>query len=492
MSNNSKMNAARRISARMALPILFTAGLSGCMVGPDYVRPAAPVPAAYKEAASWKVAQPSDVSPRGNWWEMFGDPDLNALEVQVEISNQTIQAAEARVREASAATQAARAALFPVVSGNASAVRSSRGTGTTNSTTTGGNSTIGSVNNSYNIALDASWEIDLWGGIRRGIEASADTAQATAADLAGARLSAQALLAQDYLLLRVQDAQIALLRETVTNYERSLQLTRNQYAAGIAGRGDVTQAEAQLKSTQAQVFDAQIVRAQLEHAIAVLVGKPPSDLTIEAKPLVAVYPDIPMALPSTLLERRPDIAAAERRAASANAQIGVAQAAFFPTLSLSAVGGFQSSAIGNLLSLPSRYWSLGPALAQAIFDAGLRSAQKAQAIATYDETVANYRSTVLTGFQDVEDNLTSLALLAQEVSVQDDAVKAARESATIANNQYKAGTASYLAVVVLQANALSNERTALAIVGRRLVASVGLIKAVGGGWDAAALAQAKQ
>ncbi len=466
--------------------------LAGCMVGPDYVRPAAPVPTAYKEAADWKVAQPSDDAPRGNWWEAFLDPDLNALEAQVDISNQTIKAAEARVREASAATQAARAALFPVVNANASVLRSSRGTGTTNSTTTGGNSTVGSVNNSYNVALDASWEIDLWGGIRRGIEASTDTAQATAADLAGARLSTQALLAQDYLLLRVEDAQISLLRETVADYERSLQLTRNQYAAGIVGRGDVAQAEAQLRSTQAQVYDAQITRAQLEHAIAVLIGKPPSELAIEPKALVAVYPDIPVALPSTLLERRPDIAAAERRAASANAQIGVAQAAFFPSLSLSAVGGFQSSVIGNLLSLPSRYWSLGPALAQSIFDAGLRSAQKAQAVATYDETVANYRSTVLAGFQDVEDNLTALSLLAQEVTVQDDAVRAARESATIANNQYKAGTANYLAVVVLEATALSNERTALGIVGRRLVASVGLIKAVGGGWDAAAIAQAKE
>jgi NodT family efflux transporter outer membrane factor (OMF) lipoprotein len=480
------------LGKRLGVLAASLALLAGCMMGPDYVRPVAPAPAAYKEAAGWKVAQPSDDAPRGNWWEAFGDPDLDALVTQVDISNQTVQAAEARVREASAATQAARAALFPVVSGNASAVRSSRGAGTTNSTTTGGNSTVGSVTNSYNVALDASWEIDLWGGIRRGIEASTDTAQATAADLAGAKLSAQALLAQDYLLLRVQDAQIALLRETVVNYERSLQLTRNQYAAGIVGRSDVAQAEAQLKSTQAQVFDAQITRAQLEHAIAVLIGKPPSELTIEAKPLVAVFPDTPVALPSTLLERRPDIAAAERRTASANAQIGVAQAAFFPTLSLSAVGGFQSSAIGSLLTLPSRYWSLGPALAQTLFDAGLRSAQKAQAVATYDETVANYRSTVLAGFQDVEDNLTSLALLAQEVTVQDDAVKAAREAATIANNQYKAGTANYLAVVVLQANALSNERTALSIVGRRLVASVGLIKAVGGGWDTAALAQAKE
>ena len=479
---------------KVALSLLFATMLYGCMVGPDYERPAAPVATSFKEAAAWKVARPSDELPRGNWWEAFHDPDLNALEEQVDISNQTIQAAEARVREASAATQAARSALFPVVSGNAVALRSSRvaGTSSSNNNNNSGTTTSGGVINSYNLALAASWEIDLWGGIRRGIEASSTTAQATVADLAGATLSAQALLAQDYLLLRVEDAQIALLRDTVANYERSLQLTRNQYAAGIAGRGDVAQAEAQLKSTQAQVYDAQIVRAQLEHAIAVLIGKPPSELTVAAKPLVAVFPDIPVALPSALLERRPDIAAAERRTASANAQIGVAQAAFFPALTLSATGGYQSSVIGNLLSLPARYWSLGPALAQAIFDAGLRSAQKAQAIATYDETVANYRSTVLGGFQDVEDNLAALELLAQEAIVQDDAVKAAREAAAIANNQYKAGTANYLAVAVLQANALNNERTALAILGRRLSASVGLIKALGGGWDATALVQAKE
>ena len=344
------------------------------------------------------------------------------------------------------------------------------------------------MTNSYNVAIDINWEIDLWGGVRRGVESSTATAQASAADLAAATLSAQALLAQDYLLLRVQDAQIELLNDTVAGYEKSLQLTRNQYAAGIVARGDVAQAEAQLKSTQAQVFDARISRAQLEHAIAVLVGKPPSELAIAPRPLAARFPAIPVALPSELLERRPDVAAAERRAAAANAQIGVAQAAFFPSLSLSAGGGFQSSAIGNLLSLPSRYWALGPALAQTLFDAGLRSAQKAQAVATYDETVANYRSTVLTAFQEVEDNLAALALLEQEAAVQDDAVKAARESAAIATNQYKAGTASYLAVVVLQAAALNNERSALAILARRLTASVGLIKAVGGGWNADSLA----
>ena len=475
-----------RTAANIAAVATMAAVLGGCMVGPDYVRPAAPDPTAFKAAAGWKVAQPGDEAPRSPWWQAFNDPDLDALEAQVDISNQTVQAAEARQRYALAATQGARAALFPLINGSGAAVRSSHGTGSGSSA-----NPASGVNNAYNLALAANWEIDLWGGIRRSVEASTDNAQATAADVAGARLSAQALLAQDYLLLRVQDAQLALLRETVTTYERSLQLTRNQYAAGIVGRGDVAQAEAQLKSTQAQMVDAALARAQLEHAIAVLIGKAPAELTIAPKVLVAVFPAIPVALPSTLLERRPDIAAAERRTASANAEIGVAQAAFFPALTLSAGGGLQNSLIGSLLALPSRYWSLGAALAQPIFDAGLRSAQKAQAVATYDETVANYRSTVLNGFQDVEDNLAALDLLAQEAALQDAAVQAAQQSATIAVNQYKAGTTSFLAVVVLQASALNSERTALTILGRRLTASVALIRALGGGWNADMLAQAK-
>jgi NodT family efflux transporter outer membrane factor (OMF) lipoprotein len=466
------------------LPLAVAATLAGCMVGPDYVRPSAPAPAAYKEAAGWKVAQPADDAPRGAWWEAFNDADLNALEAQVDISNQTIAAAAARVREATSATDAARAALWPVVGVTGSAQRNSVNSGSGNASGNSGSNR----NTSYNIALGASWEPDLWGGIRRNIESNRDLAQASDADLAAARLSVQATLAQTYLLVRVQDAQLDLLRQTVAAYERSLQLTRNQYAAGIIARGDVAQAEAQLKSTQAQVFDAMITRAQLEHAVAVLVGKAPAELTITPRELVAVYPDVPLAVPSALLERRPDIAAAERRAASANAQIGVAQAAFFPALTLSANGGLQSSVIGSLLSLPNRYWSLGAQLAQTLFDAGLRSAEKTQAIAKYDETVANYRSTVLTGFQEVEDNLVALSLLEQEATVQDAAVAAARESAAIALNQYKAGTANYLAVVVLQANALNSERTSLGILGRRLTASVGLVKALGGGWNATSLA----
>ena len=464
--------------AKTAMAALFAVTVAGCMVGPDYVRQSAPESATFKEAAGWKVAQPRDDAPRGPWWEAFDDPDLNGLASQVEVGNQTVAAAAARVREAQAATQATRAQLFPVVTGNAAALRRSGGA-------SGGGQ---GVTNNYNAALDLGWELDLWGKVRRGIEANVASAQASAGDLAAATLSLQALLAQDYLLLRVQDAEIQLLRDTVTGYERSQLLTQNQYKAGIVARGDVSQAEAQLASTRAQLLDATVQRAQLEHAIAVLVGKPPSALSIAPRPMTTVFPQIPVSMPSELLERRPDIAAAERRTAAANAQIGVAQAAFYPSLSLGATGGVQTSVLGDLLSLPARYWSIGPAIAQTIFDAGLRQAQKEQAIAVWDETVATYRSTVLTGFQEVEDNLAALRILEQEAAVQDDAVKAARESAAIALNQYKAGTANYIAVVVLQAAALNSERTALAILARRLTASVGLIKALGGGWDTTKLA----
>ncbi len=481
-----------RRNRRVAWVAWTAVALVGCSVGPNYVRPAAETPPAYKEAQGWKVAEPKDQQPRGRWWSAFNDPQLDALVTQVEISNQTIKAAEARVREARALTQAARAAFFPVVTANASASRSGRGSGAGSTGATGGSTgaTGGegrSVGNSYNLALDVNWEVDLWGRVRRTVEASEATAQASAADLESAKLSAQALLAEDYFLLRVQDAQIRLLNDTVAAYEKSQQLTRNQYAVGVVGRVDVAQAETQLNSTRAQAIDATIQRAQLEHAIGVLIGKPPAEFSIAVADVPTGFPDIPAGVPSELLERRPDIAAAERRAAAANAQIGVAEAAFFPSLTLSATGGFQSSLLSHLISLPSRYWSIGAALAQTIFDAGLRRAQTAQAIATYDENVANYRQTVLAGFQEVEDNLAALRILEQEAEVQDDAVKAARESLTIILNQYRAGTANYLAVVVVQATALANERTALTILGRRLTASVVLIKALGGGWDASTL-----
>lgn len=460
---------------------------AACTLGPNYARPAVEAPAAYKEAQGWKPAQPRDNEPRGNWWSVFNDPQLDALASQVEVSNQTIKAAEARVREARALTQQAQAALFPIVTANASATRSGgRGGNGSNVDNAGGQG--GGPRNNFNVALDVNWELDLWGRVRRTIEAGEATAQASVADLEAAKLSAQAQLAEDYFLLRVQDAQIRLLNDTVDAYQKSLKLTQNQYAVGVAARADVAQAETQLKSTQAQALDAGVQRAQLEHAIAVLLGKPPADFSIAAEAVATTFPPIPPGLPSELLERRPDIAAAERRAAAANAQVGVAEAAFFPSLTLSATGGFQSSVLSQLFSLPSRYWSLGPALAQTIFDAGLRRAQTAQAMATYDENVASYRQTVLAGFQEVEDNLAALRILEQEALVQDEAVKSARESLTITLNQYRAGTANYLAVVVAQATALSNERAALAILARRQTASVTLIKALGGGWDAAQLA----
>lgn len=471
------------MNLRRFAPLALVLTLAGCMVGPDYVRPTAPTPAAYKEMQGWKLAQPADDRPRGDWWKAFDDPELDALMAQIDVGNQNVALYEARMRQADAATRAARAALWPLVDLNASAVRNNAHNPSTGRST----------NSAFNITLGASWEPDLWGGIRRNIESAGASAQASQADLANARLSVQGSLATDYFLLRVEDAQVALLSDTVAVYEKSLQLTRNQYNAGVVGRGDVEQATAQLKSTQSSLYDAQLARAQLEHAVAILIGKPPSELSITPRArLVAVYPDIPLAVPSTLLERRPDIAAAERRTAAANAQIGVAQAAFFPAVTLSADGGLQSSIIGSLLSLPSRYWSLGAALAQTVFDAGLRSAQKEETIAQYDQAVATYRQTVLGGFQEVEDNLAALTLLGQENAVQQEAVVAAQKSAAIAMNQYRAGTANFLAVVVLQAAELNAQRTALAISARRLTASVSLVKALGGGWDATQLASTRQ
>jgi NodT family efflux transporter outer membrane factor (OMF) lipoprotein len=449
--------------------------LAGCTKGPDYVRPTAPTSAEFKEAQGWKVAQPGDELPRGAWWTLFGDEELNALEAQIDISSQTVAVAAARVREAQALSQAARASFFPVATGNATATRSRSSEVT---------------RNNFNVGLGASWELDLWGRVQRTVEAADANVEASVADLEAVKLAAQAELAQDYLLLRVQDAVIALLQESVAAYERSLQLTTNQFNVGVVGKVDVAQAEVQLKSTQAQLIDAGVVRAQLEHAIAVLIGKPPAELALAHSPVRAVFPDIPLALPSELLERRPDIAAAERRIAAANAEVGVAEAAFFPSLTLSGTLGFQSSVLSRLLSAPSLYWSIGPALAQTLFDAGLRRAKSAQALAAYDESVATYRQTVLTSFQEVEDNLAALRILAQEADVQDDAVRAVRQVVTIRNNQYRAGIASYLEVVIAQAAALNNERTAINLLGRRLNASVNLIKALGGGWHDDRLAQA--
>jgi len=469
--------------SRLLAPLAACLLLGACAAGPDYVRPEVATPAAFKEMPAWKSAQPQDQALSGKWWELFGDPQLNALEERIEISNQNLAQARAQYRQAQALAQSARAALFPTLSAGAAASRARAGSGRSGANgAIGGNGGNGAVANSYSLSLDAAWEPDLWGRIGRTVEAGRASAEASAADLQAARLSAQAQLAQDYLQLRILDAQQQLLEDTIDAYQKSLQLTQNQYAAGVAAKVDVIQAQTQLKSTQAQALDVGVQRAQLEHAIALLVGQPASSFSIARAPLAATAPAIPPALPSDLLERRPDIAAAERRMAAANAQIGVAQAAYFPALTLSASAGFQGSSLGDWLTLPNRVWALGPALAQTLFDGGLRRAQTDAAIAAYDADVAAYRQTVLGGFGEVEDNLAALRILEQEAQVQQEALQLARQSVQLTINQYRAGTVSYLNVVTAQATALASENTALTILNRRLAASIALIKALGGGW----------
>jgi len=449
---------------------LLTA-LAACTVGPDYVRPeAVPIPTAFKEMQDWKPAQPNELGMNGNWWEMFHDPQLNALVAQIDISNQNLAESEASFRKAMALVQSARAAMYPSVGLTASKTNSS---------------TLSSgVNHSYATALNASWELDLWGSVRRNVEANEATAQATAGDLAAARLSAQSSLAQNYLQLRVLDSQQKLLDETVIAYQRSYALTKNQYAVGVAALSDMIQADTQLKTAQASA---------LEHAIALLTGQSASTFSITPAPLQAKAPPIPVAVPSMLLERRPDVAAAERRVAAANAQIGVAKAAFYPSLTLSASGGYQStSGIANLFNLPSRVWSLGPSLGQTLFDGGALKAASHQAIANYDLAAATYKQTVLTAFQAVEDNLAALRILEQEAVVQDAALQSARKALVLVTNQYKAGTVSYANVVLAQTTALTSEISSLSILNRRMAASVLLIAALGGGWSEQNIADLKQ
>ena len=475
------MNLAQK-AMRIAVLAAMVATFGGCNFAPKYQRPSIETPASFKEAGDWKVAQPRDAVKRGKWWEIFGDAELNGLVAQIDISNQNVRLAEAQYQQARALVQQARAGLFPSVTANAAATRSGTGSGSGNR--------AGGVNNDYTLTLDASWEVDLWGRVRNTVSSSVASAQASAADLENARLSAQAELALDYIQLRALDSQRQLLDDTVTAYERSLVLTRNRYAAGVAAKVDVVQAETQLKSTQAQAIDIGVQRAQLEHAIAILIGKPPSQFALAPAPLKTAMPSIPLMLPSEMLERRPDIAGAERRVAAANAQIGVAKAAFFPQLTLSGSYGYASSSFPTWLTAPSRIWAIGPSVVQSVFDAGLRRGLTNQAIAAYDANVASYRQTVLSAFKDVEDNLAALRILEQEAKVQEEAVQAARQSVNLTINQYKGGTVSFLNVVVVQAAQLNNERTAVGILGQQLGAAVALVKALGGGWDAHELAGA--
>ena len=483
-------------AARCALPFaIVLLALTACAVGPDYHRPGTEVSAAYKENAEWKQAQPADELKRGAWWEIFGDETLNGLEAQVDGANQSLAQAEAQYRQAAALVSAARAQYFPTLGVSASVTRSGRygnsGNGiVTGGTVIGGDAGSGKANShstSYSLPFSASWEPDLWGRVRRTVEGQAANAQASAATLESTRLSLHATLAQTYFQLRIADAQKRLLDDTVAAYRKSLQITQNQYNAGIVARADVAQADTQLKSAQVQAIDLGIARAQFEHAIAILIGKAPADFSLPAQPLTTAPPAIPAGVPSQLLERRPDIASAERQAAAANAQIGVAMSAFFPTLTLSATAGYQSSTFAKWLTAPSRFWSLGPQLAETLFSGGAREAQTAQARAAYDAAVANYREVVLAALQNVEDNLAALRILESESAMQAEAVEAAELSLKIANNQYRSGIVSYLNVVTAQAAAYNSERNAINILGTRLNDSVALIKALGGGWDASEL-----
>jgi NodT family efflux transporter outer membrane factor (OMF) lipoprotein len=461
---------------------------AGCMVGPDYTKPSVPMTPAYKEADGWKVAQPSDHLPRGNWWELFGDPALNALEIQLTAANQDLKVAEARLRQARALVQFNRAALFPTISTTLGArtVRESA-----NQPFLSPNVKIGNSGD-FILSFDLTYEVDFWGRVRRTVAAASHEEQATAADLETARLSLQAELAIDYFELRAADAQKQLLDETVKAYTKTLELTRNRFEGGAAPKSDVAQAQTQLDTTLVQATDITVQRAQFEHAIAVLIGKPPAAFSLPAAPLDLPPPDIPVGVPSQLLERRPDIAAAERRVAEANEGIGIARAAYFPTVTLDASVGFESASPSSWFSWPSALWSVGASATQTLFDAGRRRATSDAARANYDATVATYRQTTLSAFQQVEDNLATLRILAEEAEQQRRAVASARESLQLFTNRYRGGADSYLTVVVAQTVALANERNDVDILRRRIGASVFLIKALGGGWNVSELSTSRE
>ena len=480
-------SAGGRRAARRVLPLVILATAAGCQylsVGPVYHRPSIEVPQDYKEARDWKPAEPQDTKPRGNWWDLYDDPDLDAFMRQVALSNQNVRLAAARYDQAVALLGNARSGYFPTITADVSSTRSQNaltvgGGGTTSASAAGGSGT----RTQDRVSATMKWELDVWGRIRRTVESNRESAQASAGDLAGALLSAQATLAQSYFQLRVTDLDRALLERSMDGYQKALEVTRNRYQAGVAQRSDVTQAQTQLENARAQWLDLGITRATLGHAIAVLIGKPPAALSIERKDETPAIPAIPLTLPSQLLERRPDIAAAERRTAAANAQIGIARAAWFPALSLGATGGYASNSFSKLFEVPNRFWSLGPDLAGTLIDFGARHYQVRAAIANYDQNVASYRQTVLSAFQDVEDNLATLAVLARESIAERAAADAAAETLAIAQNQYKAGTVDYLNVVSAQNASLAAERAWRDITNRSLAASVGLLKAVGGGWS---------
>ncbi|WP_369959333.1 efflux transporter outer membrane subunit [Pseudomonas benzenivorans] len=470
--------------------------LAGCAIGPDYRRPELATPAQFKQIEGWTLAAPGDALERGAWWTLYGDAELNALVERLNLSNHNLAAAAAQYRQARALVRGARATFYPSLSSSAGVTRAGQGGGDSTLSTADGFSVGGantaSISQNYDLSLNAAWELDVWGKLRRALESSQADFEASAADLAALRLSLQAELVQNYLQLRVLDEQRRLLEATVAAYARSLRLTENQYDAGIVPRSDVSQARTQLKSTEAQAIDLRWQRAQLEHAIAVLVGVPPSELGIAPRDALPLLPQIPVALPSQLLERRPDVAAAERRVMAANAQIGVAEAAWYPDLRLSASGGYRGSSFADWVSLPNRFWSIGPDLALTLFDGGARRAELQRSEAAYEQTVAEYRQVVLDSFREVEDRLVQLRVQEQEAQVQQQALEAARESLRLLENQYRAGTVDFNSVVNVQATALNNERSSLTLLGSRLTASVQLIAALGGGWQAATASKTEE
>ena len=476
--------AQRSFVSRRIFPTLFLGFglLAGCSVGPKYERPTTQIPPAYKENANWKTAQPSDQAQKGNWWEIFQDPQLNALEEKVNVSNQTLRAAVDRFQEARAALRQTRSALFPLVTAS---VSPSQNRQSQHKATFGATAPVNYSD--LTLAGDVSYEVDAWGAVRKSVASSRELAQASAADLETIRLSLHAELALDYMTLRGLDAQKQLFDSNVDAFEKAVQLTENRFQGGVASREDVDLAATQLEQTRAQDIDITSARDQFEHAVAVLIGQPASSFQLDPAPLPAIPPVPPPGLPSDLLERRPDIAEAERRIASANEQVGIARAAFFPTLTLGLVGGFESGKFPNWLTGPSALWSIGGSAAETVFDAGRRRAVSDQAIASYDETIADYQQTVLTSFQQVEDSLSDLRVLEEEARTQDAAVAAANRALDQATNRYKGGLDTYLTVITAQSASLANERTAVSLLTRRLTSTVLLVKALGGGWDVSKL-----
>jgi len=466
--------------------VLSVAGavvLTGCTVGPKYARPAAPSPPDYQEVPpDWKTAQPSDQIAKGKWWEIFQDAQLNGLEEQINVSNQTLKAAQMQFEQARAVVRINRADLYPTVTAGVGASR-------VHLSQNRPNGSLIATNNYTDLLLpvDVSYEPDVWGRVRKTVEAARASAQATAADLESVNLSLHAELATDYFALRALDAEIDLLNSTVTAFQKALDLTQNRFNGGIASQVDVAQAETQLETTRAQAVDLGVQRAAFQHAIAVLIGQPAPTFTLPFSKLDNTPPVVPPGVPSDLLERRPDIAATERRMAAANAQIGVARAAYFPNVTLGASGGLESTSITTWFNGPAGFISGSANAVVTVFDVGRRRAINDQAKAAYSQTVANYQQTVLTGFQEVEDSLAALRILENESKVQGVAVAAAEHSLALSTNRYKGGVTSYLEVITAQSTALSDERTAVDIAGRRMAASVSLIKALGGSWNSSNL-----